>query len=126
MQAAGLFVAAADDRVGGVQKKDVVVHLFLVERLQRAFGRRARAQAADVHDDGHTLELVFTLQRKIDQAGQQPRRDIVDAEKADVLQGVGRHRFARAGQTGNDKKVHGQSSSQNAFQPTTRISRSSV
>ena len=35
----------------------------------------------------HTLELVFTLQRKIDQAGQQPRRDIVDAEKADVLQG---------------------------------------
>ena len=95
MLAAGFLVAAPDGIVGGVQEQDLVIHLFLVQCRQRIVHILNRAQAPHIQDHRYPVELVFALQGKVNQAGHQPCRNIVDAEKADVLQCIDGHGFSR-------------------------------
>lgn len=48
----------------------------------------------------------FALQGEVHDTRQQRHRDVVNAEKADVLQRVDSHRLARAGKAGHDQKIH--------------------
>ena len=65
-----------------------------------------RQAAADVHRQGDPLELIVSSHGKGGDARQKLRRDVIDAEKADILQRVHCHRLSRAGKSAHDQKLH--------------------
>ena len=85
MAAAGLAVAAHQHIVRCIQKQDFVRSFLLVQLLQCLLDLLPRAAAAHIHGQRHPFQLALARFRKGSDAGQQPRRDIVDAEKADVF-----------------------------------------
>ena len=89
--AAGLLIAALDDRVVGVEKEDLILELTGVQVGERLFQLLAAAHAAHVHHDSHTVQLVFALQGKVHDTGQQCHRDVIDAEKTNIFQRVDGH-----------------------------------
>ena len=89
--AARLLVAALNGRIVGIQEKNIVVDLLLIKVGQRLLQLFNAAHAAHVHDDGDAVQLVFALQGEVHDTRQQRHRDVVNAEKADVLQCVDSH-----------------------------------
>ena len=109
--AAGLLIAALDDGIVGIEEKDLVLKLAGIQVGKRLLQLLAAAHTAHVHNNGYAVQLVFALQGEVHDTGQQRHRDIIDAEKTNVLQRVDGHRFARAGQARYDHKFH-------AYSPT--------
>ncbi len=88
---AGLLIAALDDRVVGVEKEDVITFTG-VQRFESACSSCSHAaHAAHVHHDSHAVQLVFALQGKVHDTGQQCHRDVIDAEKTNIFQRVDGH-----------------------------------
>ena len=106
MLAARFLVAALNDGVVGIEEQDLILKLFGIEVGKCLLELLAAAHTAHVHDNGDAVELVFALQGKVHDTGQQRHRDIINAEKADILQCVDSHGFARAGKARNDHKFH--------------------
>ena len=104
--AAGLLIAALDDRVVGVEEEDLILELTGVQVGERLFQLLAAAHAAHVHDDGDAVQLVFALQGEVHDTRQQRGGNVINAEKTDVLQRIDSHRLARTGQTRNNYKMH--------------------
>ena len=103
---AGLFIAALDHGIICIQKQNIIVDLFLVQILKSLLELLNAAHTAHIHDDCHTAKLVFALQGEVHDTRQQRHRDVVNAEKADVLQCVDSHRLARTGKSRHDQKIH--------------------
>ena len=91
MLAARLLVAALNDCIVGIQEKNIVVDFLFIKVGQRLLQLFNAAHAAHVHDDGNAVQLVFALQGKVHDTRKQRHRDVVNAEKADVLQCVDSH-----------------------------------
>ena len=101
--AARLAVAAHQHLVRRVEEEDLILYPLLVHLVQRVLDFLRRAAAADVHAEGHPLELVVARFREGRDAGQQRRRDVIDAEKADVLQRIHGDGFSSARKAADDQ-----------------------
>ena len=106
MAAARLTVAAHQHIVRGIKEQDLIFYPLRVQLRKSFFDFFRRAAAADVHTESHPLELVVTRFRKRRDAGQQCRRDVINAEKADVFQCIHGDRFACTGKAADDEKIH--------------------
>ena len=106
MAAARLTVAAHQHIVRGIKKQDLIFYPLRIQLRKSFFDLFRRAAAADVHAESHPLELVVTRFRKRRDAGQQCRRDVINAEKADVFQCIHGDRFACTGKAADDEKIH--------------------
>ena len=90
MLAARLLVAALNGGIVGIQKKNIVVDLLFIKVGQRLLQFFNAAHAAHVHDDGNAVQLVSPA-GEVHDTRQQRHRDVVNAEKADVLQRIDSH-----------------------------------
>ena len=106
MAAARLTVAAHQHIVRGIKEQDLIFYPLRRQLKKSFFDFFRRAAAADVHTESHPLELVVTRFRKRRDAGQQCRRDVINAEKADVFQCIHGDRFACTGKAADDEKIH--------------------
>ena len=91
MAAAGLAVAAHEHVIRRIQKQDLIGLFLLIQFLQCLLDFFPRAAAAHIHTQRHPFQLVIARLGKGRDAGQKCRRDVVNAEKADVLQRVDSH-----------------------------------
>ena len=106
MTAAGLAVAAHEHIVRGIQKQDLIQDPLLVQFMKCLLDLLAGAAAAHIHRKRHPLQLAVACFRERSDAGQQSGRNIIDAEKADILQRVHGDRFARTGKSADDQQLH--------------------
>jgi hypothetical protein len=106
MAAAGLLVAIEQRLLAGLEKEDLrpqAAGLEIVEDLDQVL---EVVTAPDVGDDRGALDAAALVAEQLAEAVDHPRRQVVDAEVAAVLEGGDRLRLAGTGMAGNDDQVH--------------------
>ena len=106
MAAAGLAVAAHEHVIRRIQKQDLIGCFLVVQLLQGSLDLFPAAAAAHIHGKRHPLQLVVARLGKRRNTGQQPRRDVIDAEISDILQRIHSHRLSCAGKSADDQQFH--------------------
>src|SRR5215207_7063664 len=104
--AAGLLVAVEQGLLVGLEEEDHRPQPFgleVVEHLQQVV---EVLTAAHVGDDRGALDAAALVAEELAEAGDHPRRQVVDAEVAAVLEGGDRLRLARARVAGDDDERH--------------------
>ena len=76
-----------------------------VEVAEHGLERLEVVAAADVGDDGRPLDLGAVVDEQLDERADHPRREVVDAEVAAVLEDVHRRRLAGAGEARDHDEV---------------------
>ena len=103
--AAVLVIAADEDLVGGVEKHDLAADLVLAQLLQGVRDLVKEALAPEVAGHGEVAPHAGVDAHELGELEQKPRRQVVDAEVAHVLEHMERLCASRARHTGDDHDV---------------------
>ena len=105
MTAAGLLVAVDQGLLVGVEEQHVVAESGTREVVEDCLESLEVVTAADVGDDRRMDHLRPVVEEQLDQAANQPGREVVDAEVPGILEDVHRGRLTGSREPRDDHQV---------------------
>ena len=106
MLAPRLLKAVAQNKIGGIQKKDLIIHPLISELLQRVEQCVEHIAAANIRYHGNPAKGLLRTAAKLMEGRYKLWRDIIYTIESNILHCTDRPGFSRAGHPRHYHKFH--------------------